>query len=280
LHSHLFSLCGLLRENGIKVTLLSTGQRLKELSQEISEHTDGTILSLDGPEPVHDTIRRVKGAFAQMKDGVLAVRRVHPRYSFSGRVTVQRVNFPFLRETVHAGRTLGLDSISFLAVDASSNAFNRPTAWDAKRQQQVVIPRNQLSELEEEIENLIREFHEDIQSGFIRESPDKLRRIAHHFRRLAGQEPPCSPRCNAPWVSTVIEANGEVRPCFFHETLGNIHQQELREILNGPKALRFRESLDVKTNPICQHCVCSLYLPNGTRRAESHSDSAAFFNQG
>ena len=123
---------------------------------------------------------------------------------------------------------------------------------------------------------MIREFSEEIHSGFIRESPEKLRRIVHHFRVLAGQKPPRSPRCNAPWVSTVIEANGEVRPCFFHEALGNIHEQELSEILNGPKAVRFRESLDVETNPICQRCVCSLYLPNGTRSAESHSDSAAF----
>jgi radical SAM protein with 4Fe4S-binding SPASM domain len=276
LHSQLFVLCGMLREKGIQVTLLSTGQRLKELSLEVSEHTDGTILSLDGPEPVHDTVRRVKGAFAQMKEGIPAVRRFRPQYSFSGRVTVQRVNFSFLRETVRAGRTLGLDSLSFLAVDANSNAFNRPTAWDARRQQEVLIPPNQLSELEEEIENLIREFREDIHSGFIRESPEKLRRIAHHFRVLVGEEASCSPRCNAPWVSTVIEANGEVRPCFFHDTLGNIHEQELSEILNGPKAMGFRETLDVETNPICQRCVCSLYLPNGTRRAESHSDSAAF----
>jgi radical SAM protein with 4Fe4S-binding SPASM domain len=276
LHPQLFSLCDMLRKEGIKVTLLSTGLRLKELSQEISDHTDGMILSLDGPECVHDSIRRVKGAFAQMKDGILAVRGSRPNYSFSGRVTVQRLNFTYLRETVHAARSLGLDSISFLAVDASSNAFNRPTKWDARRLEQVIIPHEQISVLEEEIKSLIHDFSEEIHSGFIRESPEKLGSIVQHFRVLAGQESPRSPRCNAPWVSAVIEANGDVRPCFFHEDLGNIYEQELSEILNGPKAVQFRESLDLATNPICQRCVCSLFLQNGTHMAEPHSYSAAF----
>ena len=261
LHSNLFSLCTLLRDKGIKVTLLSTGQRLKELSPEISKCTDGVILSLDGPEPVHDAIRRVKGAFARMKEGILAVRNIRPGYAFSARVTVQRQNFMVLRETVHAARILGLDSISFLAVDVSSNAFNRPTPWDARKQQQISVPHNQISDLEKEIKNLIQEFSKEFDSGFIRESPEKMDRIVHHYRALAGKAPPISPRCNAPWVSTVIEADGTVRPCFFHEALGNVHEQELGEILNAPGARRFRESLDVETNPICQRCVCSLFLP-------------------
>jgi hypothetical protein len=91
------------------------------------------------------------------------------------------------------------------------------------------------------------------------------------------------------WISTVIEANGDVRPCFFHEEFGNIHEQELSEILNGPKAVRFRESLDVATNPVCQRCVCSLFLPNGNlpgqqailhgiNNANLSSGSAAFLS--
>ena len=51
-----------------------------------------------------------------------------------------------------------------------------------------MIPRDKISDLEEEIENLIQEFGEEINSGFIRESPEKLRRIVHHFRVLAGQD--------------------------------------------------------------------------------------------
>ena len=58
-------------------------------------------------------------------------------------------------------------------------------------------------------------------SGFVLENPDKLRRIVHHFRAHLGLAEPVAPRCNAPWVSAVIESDGTVRPCFFHEPIGN-----------------------------------------------------------
>ena len=45
-------------------------------------------------------------------------------------------------------------------------------------------------------------------SGYIAESPEKLRRIARHFRAHLGLERDESPRCNAPWTSAVIETDG------------------------------------------------------------------------
>jgi radical SAM protein with 4Fe4S-binding SPASM domain len=78
-----------------------------------------------------------------------------------------------------------------------------------------------------------------------------------------GQAQPVAPRCNAPWVSAVISAEGDVRPCFFHPAFGNIRDQGLEEIVNSPQALRFRNELDIANNPICQRCVCSLHLPRG-----------------
>jgi Fe-coproporphyrin III synthase len=69
-----------------------------------------------------------------------------------------------------------------------------------------------------------------------------------------------SPRYNAPWASAVVESDGTVRPCFFHKPLGNIGDDSLREVLNSPRAVRFRSTLNIARNPICRRCVCSLYL--------------------
>ena len=114
--------------------------------------------------------------------------------------------------------------------------------------------------LEEEVETLIRERAEDIATGYVVESAEKLRRIARHFRAHLGHLAPAAPRCNAPWVSAVVEADGAVRPCFFHRALGNIREKPLLAILNGEQALDFRERLDIPSDPICRQCVCSLYL--------------------
>src|SRR6185312_9975980 len=64
--------------------------------------------------------------------------------------------------------------------------------------------------------------------------------------------------CNAPWVSAVVEADGTVRPCFFHRPVGAVNGLRLEQVLNGPEAVQFRRNLDVATNSVCQRCVCSL----------------------
>ena len=263
LHSNLFVLCDLLREAGIRVTLLSTGQLLKRFASEVASRTDDTILSLDGPEPVHDAIRRVKGAHARMCEGIGAARKIREDYRFSCRTTVQRQNFRFLRQTLKTAREMGFDSISYLAADVSSTAFNRPRGWNEARRNQVALAKEEIPDLENEIESLIYEYGNEIETRFIRESPEKLRRIVHHFRAQIGETVAVSPQCNAPWVSAVIEADGTVRPCFFHRSLGNINEQPFMEILNGPNAIKFRETLDVSSHATCQRCVCSLHLENG-----------------
>jgi MoaA/NifB/PqqE/SkfB family radical SAM enzyme len=173
---------------------------------------------------------------------------------------VQKANCVHLRETVQAARQIGLSSVSFLAADLTSEAFNRLGGWTPDRQTEVALDPDEVGKLEQEMEALIREHADDIAAGFVAESPEKLRRIVLYFRAHLGQRAPVAPRCNAPWVSAVVEADGTVRPCFFHQPLGNIHEKPLLEILNSEEAVNFRKQLDVPNHPICQRCVCSLHL--------------------
>ena len=256
MHSDLFRLAALLRDHGIRTTLLSTGLLLERHAEAIAAGMDEVIVSLDGPRAVHDAIRRVPGAFDTLAAGVRALHRIAPEFPVNARCTVQAANAAHLRATLDAARAIGLRSISFLAADLTSSAFNRPQEWPAARQASVAP---ELERLEREMEALIADYLAD---GFVRESPDKLRRIVDHFRADFGVQPHVAPRCNAPWVSAVLEANGDVRPCFFHAPFGNTGGTTLSAAINGPQAIAFRESLDVAENPICRRCVCSLYVPS------------------
>ena len=60
-----------------------------------------------------------------------------------------------------------------------------------------------------------REYAESFGSGFIAESPQKLRRILQYFCAVRGREAFPPVRCNAPEFSAVVGANGRVQPCFF-----------------------------------------------------------------
>jgi Fe-coproporphyrin III synthase len=254
MHSDLFQLAAPLRARGIRITLLSTGLLLKRDAERIVASMDEAIVSLDGPREVHDAIRRVPGAFERLVDGVRAIQRRSPEFSVSARCTVQTRNAGHLRETVAAARAMGLRSISFLAADVESTAFERLKVWTESRKA-AIAP--EISVLEREVELLLAE---GLGDGFVLESPAKLRRIVSHFRAYYGLEAPTAPRCNAPWVSAVWEANGDIRPCFFHPPVGNTVSGTLAQIVNGPAAVTFRKSLNVAENPVCRRCVCSLHI--------------------
>ena len=254
-------LAQMFRSIGCRVTLLTAGLLLQSQAKEVVDSVDDVIVSLDGPQALHNKIRRVANAFEQIAHGVEALRQLDPRIEIRSRCTVQKANHTSLRATVTAAKELGLMSISFLAADLTSSAFNHAEAKRPDHADRVALTPNEIDALTIEIERLIHEHESDLKSGFVVESPQKLRCIVHHFRAHQQQKEPTAPRCNAPWVSTVIEASGDVRPCFFHPVLGNIHKNLLADILNGPAALQFRATLDVPNNPICRNCVCSLYIP-------------------
>ena len=266
MHSDLFRLCAMLRSCGVRTTILSTGLLLGRFSQKIVKHVDGLIVSLDGPPEIHDRIRRVPRAFELLAAGVHAVHSINPDFPIAARCTVQRSNSTHLRATASAAQGLGLRSISYLAADLTTQAFNRPDGWPVERTSSVALDSVELVELEQEVEALASEW---AGRGFVLESPEKLRRIVAHFGAHLGFSDPVAPRCNAPWVSAVVETDGTVRPCFFQRPIGRLNGQPLLAVLNGPEAVAFRQELNVSSDPICRRCVCSLYRPSGSEASRT-----------
>lgn len=263
LHRNFAGLCGFLRDCGVRIILLTTGLLLSKYAPVVADGVDEVIVSLDGPEEVHDRVRRVNGAFQLIGRGIQEVRQLKPEMQVHGRSTVQKANHALLRQTVAAAKSLSLDSISFLAADVSSQAFNRELVWPTERQSQIALSREEVAALEAEIEALVEENADDLNIKYILESPAKLRRIARRFREQLGELAPIAPLCNAPWVSAVVEVDGSVRPCFFHQKIGNIEGSTVEQVINSLDAQRFRASLDIETNPICRRCVCSLNYTGG-----------------
>jgi MoaA/NifB/PqqE/SkfB family radical SAM enzyme len=174
---------------------------------------------------------------------------------------VQRANCAHLVATVEAARGIGLDSVSFLASDVHSEAFNRQFA-SMQSLNQILLSFEDVGVLSGQIEDLIGSGE---CGGFVLESPGKLRKIAHHFRCALGLGESLAPVCNAPWKSAVVEADGSVRPCFFHPPIGRLsNTASLWNVLNGPEAVAFRSTLDVASNSICRRCVCSLNVKDST----------------
>jgi MoaA/NifB/PqqE/SkfB family radical SAM enzyme len=255
MHENLFALCELLSQLRVRLTLLSTGLTLEKHAPDVGRWFDEVTVSLDGPPAIHDQIRNVPRAYQKLAAGAKAAKAAGVR-RVTGRCVVQRQNFRFLEETVEAARDAGLDEISFLPVDVSSEAFNRPGGWTDERTEATALTTDEAFELRDRIESLLAS--QTLAPRYIAESPAKLRSLAQYFLALRGVTTQRETICNAPWVSAVIEADGAVRPCFFHPPLGSLRTASLRDVLNSDESIRFRRSLDVKRDPICSKCVCTL----------------------
>jgi MoaA/NifB/PqqE/SkfB family radical SAM enzyme len=211
-------------------------------------------ISLDATsEKLYEQIRGVS-ALTAVSRGVARLRRVAPALPITARATLHRANFRELPRLIEKALDLRLDGISFLAADVSSRAFGRDRAPDPAG---LVLNRAEVAEFEQLVERSITAYADAFASGFVAESPDRLRRLPAYYAALAGDAPFPAVRCNAPWVSVVVEANGAVRPCFFHDPVGSVRDAPLGTIV-AANLRAFRESLDITTNPVCRRCVCSL----------------------
>jgi MoaA/NifB/PqqE/SkfB family radical SAM enzyme len=263
LHNLFFSLCEIIRRADITITLLSTGLSLKKNASQIINYVDEVIVSLDGDASTHNTIRNIPNAFEKMQEGIKAIREIDPAFRISGRTVIHKMNFKKWAAIIDAARELALDQISFLPADVSSHAFNREVLWSDIRQHEVLLNKDELPALKNILEKILTAYEFDITTGFIAESPAKLQNIYQYYAAFYGLNPYPFKKCNAPWVSAVIEADGTVKPCFFHNAIGNIHNGSLTNILNDEKGLRFRKELDMNNNETCRRCVCYLNLPPG-----------------
>jgi MoaA/NifB/PqqE/SkfB family radical SAM enzyme len=265
LNTNFFALCEILKREKIKITLLTTGLSIKQNAEKIIRHIDELIVSIDGDEALHDAIRNIPGAFAKLKEGVEFLHLLKPNLRITARTVIHRINFRNWLSIVNVAKEMGINQISFLPADVSSHAFNRQTAWSEPRQDEILPSQDDLIDLSDIINRLVNNNLHDFNSKFIAESPAKIKEIYAYYSAFYGLNAFPFKKCNAPWVSTVIEADGKVRPCFFHEPIGNIYDSNLAELLNSPKAVEFRKSLVMNENPTCIKCVCSLNLSPLTR---------------
>ncbi|HSU27770.1 MAG TPA: radical SAM protein [Chitinophagaceae bacterium] len=260
-----FSLCRMLKTLKLRITLLSTGLTLDKHAVELVKSVDDIIVSLDGDENVHNRIRNIPNAFEKLSAGIGAIRKIAPRFPITARSVIQQANFRVWPSIIDSAKQMGLNQVSFLPADVSSHAFNREVLWSDQRQHEILPAETDLPALRSILRKMIKDYRLDFESRFIAESPEKLGKIFEYYSACYGHNPFPFKKCNAPWVSTVVEPDGTVRPCFFHPPMGNIRQESLDKIVNREENISFRKNLDTDKDSTCKKCVCYLHLRPGTK---------------
>lgn len=259
MHSNLWRFCELLKSIDIRISLLSTGLLLSRHAEDVIQHLDGVIVSLDGSREIHNQIRNVPNAYEKLEEGVKSLKKIKPEFQVKARCVLQRENYRDFFNIVHSAKIMGLDQISFLAADVSTDAFNRAEPWNKERQSSIALSAADCESLGKILTESFKKLKAEYKTRFIAEPPRKIMEVLAHYKGLLGLTPFPKRKCNAPWVSAVVEADGEVRPCFFHKSYGNIYDGKFDELINSQQAISFRKDLNVNKDAICERCVCSLY---------------------
>ncbi len=262
------------KAEGTHVMLLTNGLLLRKQADELIDSVDEVIVSLDGgTAATYDAIRGVD-AFDLILDGIREVRaRGIP---VSTRTTLQRANFREVPQIIEAAKSANVNRISFLTVDISNQyAFGSRFAADPALQLVANMGAGAPSEhgpattalMPEDviefggiIEDIIAQFAPDFESGLMSESPAKLRNMVRYFSALTGDSTFPGSRCNSPHVSTVIEVDGKLRPCYFLPIYGQVSaSMPLSEAINTSAGQALREAYRTGKRVECERCVCPLY---------------------
>lgn len=251
---------------GIHVWLLTNGLLLKKQAEAVRATIDRVTVSLDAATP--ELYQRIRGvdALSLLLEGMQLISQHTP---VSTRTTLMRANFTQMPDIVDIALANGAASVSFLAVDAvNPYAFGPRFAHDAQipLAGASVAPNqsdefgglgaDDLAHFKTVLQNLFESHAAHFANGQIEESPAKLMRLYNFFAAAHGKATFAPPRCNAPHISTVVNVDGSLQPCYF--LAGNNNSSGLQG-LNDDHMQQMRASYRNGQQPACARCVCPLY---------------------
>ena len=242
----------------VRQTILTNGLLLEKRMREVDGFFDEVIVSIDGPNPlIHNSIRGVE-AFEQIVKGLRSLLSIRFRPRVSIRTVVQRSNFRHLGRMIDWARDLGVDRISFLSADTHSGAFHRDSEGQVPAKDRIFLNREEAIEFRSIMTELLTSHRPEFESSFVSENASKMFHLVEYFEAVNGLTPFPPNRCNAPSVSAVITSSGDLLPCYFLPSYGNVRSGSLSGQLNGDDIRRTRRDVRSLKLAQCQKCVCTL----------------------
>ncbi|MBK8026598.1 MAG: radical SAM protein [Chloroflexi bacterium] len=264
------------RQIGARVILLTNGLLVSRQIEQVIADTDELVISLDGgTAETYQAIRGLDG-FERVLSGIAAAHQAGK--PVTTRTTLQQANFREIPQIIQAAKDAGVDRISFLTVDVFNPiAFGPRFSSDPTLAPMVMgngmappehhppataLTLDECDELDDVLTRIERDFAADFAQGRIAESPAKLRQMARYFRAILKTQSMPPVRCNAPHTSAVVEVDGQVRPCYFLPTMGQVDatgHTRLVDSLNTEAAVQLRREYRSGQRQECDSCVCPLY---------------------
>ncbi len=248
----------------VKQTLLTNGLLLAKRAEEFKNVFNEIIVSIDGADA--DTHNRLRGvnSFDLILEGIQKALSLSITEQISIRTVLQKQNFRQLHGFIELAKQTRVNRISFLAADVSSEAYgrdNNSVRGSIASENAMSLDKDEVLELKELIYMASVKYADEFIRGLISESPEKLHHIAYYYAALIGKDEFPRNFCNAPMVSTVITSTGDIHPCFFLPSYGNIRNEPFNELINSVSIINTRKQVKGMEPDKCKKCVCTLFVP-------------------
>lgn len=252
-----------IKSRNMVVSLQSNGILLQKYASNIvSSGVDKLIVSIDGPETIHNTIRGIHNAFSLTISGLREVIKIKKKGKgltpiIEINMVIIKENYKYLLDMIKIASDIGVDALSFQhpvfeskenddkQYKAYKNAFNAEQRREGYYTSEMV---------EDDVNELLKMMVEIKKSSApieISFFPDiKMEHIKPYYLDL---NYPFKNRCPGLWNSCVIEPNGDVSPCMGY-VAGNIREENLLSIWNNDKMVRFRKRIKEGLLPTCVRC--------------------------
>ncbi len=246
--THCISNCTLLTEEDAKLCVELAPKRVP------AKGFVSLGVSLDAPRGRHDAIRGQTGAFDKAAHTITFLTRYRTE---RGRrwpmvhVTsvIQAANLDVLPEMPGLARDIGADVLNLTMEiryhDMKGVGEVDPSAIKAS---DIKLPRLERAPLERALEATRQAADK---AGITLRLPRMP--VEHVIGYYTGGLELSQFRCRQPWTTLIVGYRGEVFPCFIQK-VGDIRENRLKEIWNGPEMRTFRQRCRVGLWPLCQGC--------------------------
>ena len=208
-------------------------------------------ISLDGDESTHDELRGIKGNYKKCFDLYHKLKKNNINCNFG--ITVSEQNGNFILKKYSEYKNL-IKAVTFVhnhgIFGISKNLENNNIVTSLKH----IYKNYPLNKLE----HLIEKIHLKISILFLKNNREKN----------------IIP-CDVINSSVHIMPNGDVKPCMFMESLGNIRNENINQILNSNNTKKVKEAIK-KNN--CPKCWMNCYSPHAIMQHPIKSVFKYIFN--
>lgn len=256
-------------EHGLGIRLVTNGffisENLPWLTDLSSDPSFNLVVSIDGPEKIHDKIRGLKGAYNKALSGLDMLLSGSEKLKLSFTTTITDYNVGSLRDTVDTllqryGDNVYSYSIYHpwhrpnLVVDLHNKECEKYLTYSANSNY-IDYPNIDIITLASDLDEIMHEFK------FVTIVPMLKRELIDLYYKNPEKKVIDKETCSAPLRKVLITPTGNVlvNALCFAGILGNLKEQSLLDIFNGEKFENFRNCISNKIYPACYRC-CDLFM--------------------